>query len=144
MQSKLDPKYRLAWAWIGLCLALAIHVTDEAMTGFLEFYNPTVSAIREQVPFLPIPTFRFDVWIAGLGVGILILFGLSFFVFQKARWMIPTSLILGSLMMLNGLIHICGSLYFGQLMPGVYSSPLLMAAAGCLLVAAFQARRLRD
>ena len=143
MQGKLDLEYRLAWAWVGLCLSLAIHVTDEALTGFLEFYNPTVSAIREQIPFLPIPTFQFEVWIAGLGLGILILLGLSVFAFRRAGWMIPVALILGSLMLLNGAIHICGSLYLGQLVPGVYSSPLLMAAAGLLLFASIRARMAR-
>jgi hypothetical protein len=141
MQLKLDPENRLAWSWVGLCLTLAIHVTDEALTGFLEFYNPTVSAIREQIPFLPIPTFQFEVWIAGLGLGILILLGCSVFAFRRAGWMIPVAIILSGLMLLNGALHICGSLYFGQMIPGVYSSPLLMAAAGFLLYAASKAKK---
>lgn len=142
MRWKPAPQYRLGWAWIGLCLALAIHVTDEALTGFLQVYNPTVSAIRERIPFLPLPTFRFEVWIGGLVLGILILLGLSMFAFRRVRWTVPVSLILGILMLLNGVLHICGSLYFRQLMPGVYSSPLLMAAAGYLLFAASRARRI--
>jgi hypothetical protein len=141
MQLKLDPENRLAWSWVGLCLTLAIHVIDEALTGFLEFYNPTVSAIREQVPFLPTPTFQFEVWIAGLALGILILLGCSVFAFRRAGWMIPVAFILSSLMLLNGALHICGSLISGQLVPGVYSSPLLMAAAGYLLYAASKAKK---
>ena len=141
MQVSLDLKNRLAWAWVGLCLTLAIHVTDETLTDFLEFYNPTVSAIREQIPFLPIPTFQFEIWITGLGVGVLILLGLSVFAFRRAGWMIPFAFILSSLMLMNGALHICGSLYFGQMIPGVYSSPLLMAAAGYLFYAASKAKK---
>jgi hypothetical protein len=29
------PHAQLFWAWIALCLALALHVADEAGTGFL-------------------------------------------------------------------------------------------------------------
>ena len=53
-------------AWIVLSLALALHVADEALNGFLSFYNPMVRRIREQVPLLPLPTFEFEWWLAGL------------------------------------------------------------------------------
>jgi hypothetical protein len=39
-------------------------------------------------------------------------------------------------MFLNGLAHSLGSVYFGRLLPGVYSSPLLLAASVWLLVCA--------
>ena len=50
---------RHGWAWVGLSLALALHVTDEALNDFLSFYNPMVRRIREEVPLLPLPTFEF-------------------------------------------------------------------------------------
>ena len=53
-------------AWILLCLALALHVFDEARTGFLDVYNPTVLAMRERLGWWPMPTFSFGVWLAGL------------------------------------------------------------------------------
>jgi hypothetical protein len=53
-------------AWLLCCLALAVHVLDEALTDFLSVYNPTVRAIRQRFPFLPLPTFSFRVWLAGL------------------------------------------------------------------------------
>jgi hypothetical protein len=43
-------------------IALAIHVTDEALTGFLAVYNPTVLALRAKLPFFPMPTFEFREW----------------------------------------------------------------------------------
>ena len=53
-------------AWVGLCVALGIHVADEALTDFLSVYNPAVRAIRSRFPFLPLPTFTFPVWLGGL------------------------------------------------------------------------------
>ena len=37
--------------------AIAVHVFDEAMTGFLPFYNSSVAALRERLGFFPAPTF---------------------------------------------------------------------------------------
>src|SRR5438105_15091591 len=53
-------------AWLALCIALGIHVVDEALTDFLSIYNPAVRAIRARFPFLPLPTFTFPVWLGGL------------------------------------------------------------------------------
>src|SRR5947207_12200454 len=50
---------RLGIAWILMCAALAIHVIDEALTGFLAVYNPTVLALRDKLGFWPMPTFQF-------------------------------------------------------------------------------------
>lgn len=47
------------WSWLALCAALAVHVADEALTDFLSVYNPIARAIRERVPFLPLPVFTF-------------------------------------------------------------------------------------
>jgi len=125
---------RWGWAWVALCLAMAVHVTDEALTDFLSVYNPTARAIRQRLPFLPLPIFTFDVWLAGLILAIVILLGLSFFVFRGARWLKPLAYVFAVIMLANGLGHIAGSFYLGRLMPGVYSSPLLLAASIYLLM----------
>ena len=39
------PERRRYIAWLLLCAALAAHVADEASTGFLDLYNPTVAAM---------------------------------------------------------------------------------------------------
>jgi hypothetical protein len=114
-------------------LALAVHVTDEALTDFLSVYNPAARAIRQRLPLLPLPTFTFEVWLTGLILAVVILLGLSFFVFRGARWMAPLAYIFGVIMTVNGLGHIAGSVYLGRLMPGVYSSPVLLAASIYLL-----------
>src|SRR5512145_1341092 len=77
--------YRHWVAWMVLCGALAVHVFDEALTDFLALYNPTVVAIRERYPFLPLTTFTFGGWLALLIFAIAALTGASFFVW-KGRW----------------------------------------------------------
>lgn len=120
-------------AWVALCLALAAHVADEALTDFLSFYNPTAAAIRERVPFLPLPTFTFKVWLTGLVLAVLLLLSLAKFAFSGARFMVPLAYVFGVLMLLNGLQHLIASVYMGKVMPGSYSSPLLLVCSGYLL-----------
>jgi hypothetical protein len=114
---------------MALCIALAIHVADEALTGFLELYNPTVRAIREKYPLLPLPTFTFETWLSLLIFAVAMLIAASYFVW-KGRWaMRPISHVFAAFMLLNGLLHIAVSLYMGDFISGVYSSPLLLAAS---------------
>jgi len=120
-------------AWVSLCLALAVHVFDEAMTDFLSVYNPMVQAIRQKFSFFPMPVFTFDVWLTGLIAAIIILLLLSPFAFRQKLWMKRVSYPFAVLMLLNGLGHVAGSFYLGRLMPGVYSAPLLLAGSIYLL-----------
>ena len=121
------------WAWMSLCLALAAHVFDEAMTDFLSVYNPTVRAIRQKFQFFPMPVFTFEVWLTGLIAAIIILLLLAPFAFQQRGWIRLLSYPFAILMLLNGLGHIAGSYYLGRLAPGVYSAPLLLAGSIYLL-----------
>ena len=123
-------------AWVALALSLGAHVADEAANDFLEVYNPAVAAIRARVPWLPLPVFTFDVWLAGLIAAVALLLWLSIFVFRGHRWTLRASYPLGVLMLLNGLGHFAGSLYLGRPMPGVWSSPLLVTAAVWLMIEA--------
>jgi hypothetical protein len=123
-------------AWLLLCLALAVHVLDEALTDFLSVYNPTVRAIRQKVPFLPLPTFSFRVWLAGLILATTLLLCLTPFAWREVGWMTPLSYAFAVLMLGNGLVHILGSFYLRRLMPGVYSAPLLLAGSIYLLACA--------
>jgi hypothetical protein len=72
-------------AWILLCLAVALHLTDEALTGFLGIYNPTVIALRQRWAWFPIPTFEFGESLADLVIGITILLALSVVVYHGVR-----------------------------------------------------------
>jgi hypothetical protein len=128
-------------AWVALCAALAVHVADEAFTNFLSVYNPAVRTIRSQLPFIPLPTFTFPVWLRGLIAAVIVLFTLSPFAFGGARLMVPLSYVFGAVMLGNGMLHIAGSIYMGRLMPGVYSSPLLLVCSLYLLTSVHNYRR---
>jgi len=123
-------------AWIALCACLALHVADEALTDFLSVYNPSVLAIRRRLPFLPLPTFTFSVWLSLLILAVAVLLVLSLFAFRGAAWMVPLSYVFSVIMFMNGMGHVVSSIYLRRWMPGVYSSPLLLAASAWLLTAA--------
>ena len=124
---------RFGLAWLALCAALAIHVADEALTDFLSAYNPAVRAIRARFPFLPLPTFTFPVWLGGLITVTILLFALSPAAFRGEPVMRPAAYAFGVVMAGNGLLHLVGSVYMRKAMPGVYSAPLILAAAVYLL-----------
>ena len=127
-------------AWVGLAVALGLHVTDEALTGFLPVYNQVVEGLRADHPWVPLPTFTFPMWLGGLIVGVLLLLALTPVVSRGAQWIRVASVILGVIMTGNALGHLGASVYWGRLAPGVYSSPLLLIAAVALLVTASRAR----
>jgi uncharacterized membrane protein (DUF485 family) len=127
---------RFGFAWVLLSVALALHVTDEALTDFLSVYNPAVRAIRKRVPFIPLPTFTFRIWLGGLCLGILVAFGLSFLAFRGSNVAVIAAYPVAILMFANGMGHILASIYRLRLMPGFYSSPLLVAASAYLFCSA--------
>jgi hypothetical protein len=140
---------KLGWAWVLLCLALALHVLDEALTGFLSVYNPTVVAVRERLTYWPMPTFEFRNWLAGLIVGILLLAALSPFVFHNRSWIRPVLYFIAIVVgIFNALGHTLATIlgrtvstvHFSRPAPGFYSSPFLLAASIYLL---FQLRKSR-
>lgn len=123
-------------AWLALCVALGIHVVDEALTDFLSLYNPAVRAIRARVPFLPLPTFTFRVWLGSLIAVTVLLFALSPAAFRGESGMRPAAYVFGVVMAGNGLLHLGASVYMRKAVPGVYSAPIILAAAIYLLAAA--------
>jgi hypothetical protein len=127
-------------AWLCLAVALALHVTDEALTGFLPVYNGIVGGIRANHPWVPLPTFTFPIWLTGLLLGILLLLALTSVVSRGAPWIRVVSLILSIVMIGNALGHLGASLYWGRVAPGAYSSPLLFLASVALLVTSARAK----
>jgi len=133
---------RFGFAWVLLSLALTLHVIDEALTDFLSVYNPVVQAIRKRLPFLALPIFTFRVWLAGLCLGILVAFALSFLAFRGSRLALVVAYPVAVLMFANGIGHFVASLYRRRIMPGVYSSPFLLAASAYLFYCAQAMRHL--
>lgn len=131
---------RWGLAWVALAVAIALHVADEALTGFLPLYNRLVLTIRAAIPWFPFPTFSLAVWLSGLIALVLTLMALSPFAFRGCYWMRYVAYVLGVIMVGNAIAHIFASLYWGMWAPGVYSSPLLLATATYLLVVTRRAR----
>jgi hypothetical protein len=131
-------------------LALAVHVTDEALTGFLSVYNPTILALRAKFGFSVMPTFDFQTWLTGLVLAVILLAALTPFAFRNARWIRPIlyfcAIVVG---ILNALGHIVGTILghtvntvrFPRPAPGFYSSPVLLIAAIYALVQLQSTRR---
>jgi hypothetical protein len=134
---------RLGRAWLALCAALALHVTDEAFTGFLGVWNPTVAALHVRWPWFSMPTFRFDVWLAGLIALVVVLFAASPRFFHGAGVLrLPAYVFAALIGVGNGLGHTVATILghtvpevrFARPAPGFYSSPLLIAAAVWVIV----------
>jgi len=133
-------------AWFALCVAFALHILDEASTGFLAVYNPTVSALRERWGWFPMPTFGFREWLAGVIVACGLLFCLTPVAARGMRGLRPLAWFYAVIMFLNGLGHTLFSILgrtvatvtFPRPAPGFYSSPFLFAASLWLM---FRLRR---
>ena len=140
---------RLGRSWIAFCCALALHVTDEALTGFLTVYNPTVVALRSRLGWWPMPTFEFREWLIGLIAAVSVGLLLTPLFFHGGQPIRPFAWIIAALVGVgNGLAHISGTIFgrtvasvrFPRPMPGFWSSPVLIAAAVWVL---FELRRTR-
>ena len=136
----------LGYAWILLCLGLCLHVFDEATTGFLAVYNPTVVAMREKLGWWPMPTFTFGTWLAGLILACVVLLVLSGYVARGAPGTRVLAYIFAIIMLLNACSHTLATIFgrtaasvtFPRPAPGFWSSPFMAAAAIYLL---YQLRR---
>ena len=139
-QASMASDARRERAWLLLVEALALHVTDEALTGFLQFYNPLVLSIRARFGWFPMPTFSFNAWLGGLIALIAVLGSLTPIVRRGGVTIRVLSTVFAALMFLNGLGHLGGSVYFGRWLPGSTSAPLLLATAVLLIRATMKPR----
>jgi hypothetical protein len=137
------PNHRaLAYAWIALCLALGLHVFDEATTGFLNIYNPTVEALRAQLGWWPMPSLSFGDWLTGLIVVCVLLLLLTPLVVRGTPFTRLLACIFAVIMLLNAGAHTLATIFgrtvasvtFPRPAPGFWSSPFMAAAAIYLLI----------
>lgn len=134
-----DPRAtRHVHSWLLLVAALAIHVADEAMTDFLAFYNPLVLEIRSRVPWFPMPTFTFGLWLGGLVLLVIVLALMGGAVRRGGFGTRLASWGLAIIMLLNGCGHLGGSVYFRRWLPGTTSAPLLLVASILLMRRTFE------
>lgn len=138
-----DPE-RHARAWLYLVAALGVHVLDEALTGFVDFYNPLILQLRERLGFWPVPTFTFGVWLAGLIAAGVMLALLTPAVRRGAAGTGVLSWVFAIIMLGNGFAHLAASVYYRQWLPGTTSAPLLLIAATALAKATHTRTRHAD
>lgn len=125
-----------------MTVAFALHVLDEATTGFLNVYNPTVTAMRARYAWFPMPNFGFREWLVGLIVGVVLCFALTPIAASGARWLRPLAWFYALIMFFNGIGHtlftILGrtvpSVTFSRPAPGFYSSPFLLIGSVWLMM----------
>jgi hypothetical protein len=128
-------------AWFALTIAFALHVFDEATTGFLSIYNPTVTALRARFAWFPMPAFEFREWLVGLSVAVAFCFALTPLAATNARWLRPLAWFYALIMFFNGMGHtlftILGrtvaTVTFPRPAPGFYSSPFLFIGSVWLM-----------
>lgn len=145
----VDFDRHLGIAWIFIWAALALHVIDEALNGFLYIYNPTVLALREKLGWWPMPTFSFEGWLAALTAGIGILVAFTAFAFRNSGWLRPIIYFCAIVLCIaNACGHTLATIFgrtvstvhFSRPAPGFVTSPILLFAGIYALV---QLRRTR-
>lgn len=127
--------------WFALTVVFALHVYDEAASGFLNVYNPTVAAMRARWGWFPMPTFNFREWFLGLIAGVVLCLLLTPYAARGVRWLRPLAWFYALLMFFNGvghtlftfLGHTVASVTFPRPAPGFYSSPFLLIASAWLM-----------
>jgi hypothetical protein len=128
-----SPNTGFGWPWFALTVAFALHVIDEASTGFLGIYNPTVTSLRARWAWFPMPTFQFHEWLGGLLVAVAICFALTPLAARNVGWLRPLAWFYALIMLLNSLGHTLVTILGHTVAmvtvprpaPGFYSSPLL-------------------
>ncbi|HTR25080.1 MAG TPA: hypothetical protein VMI10_13950 [Terriglobales bacterium] len=132
-----DSRQQFGVTWLFFGYTLALHVLDEAAHDFLSFYNPNVIAIRRVWPSFFMPVFTFQSWVGTLLFALTLWLALAPLAFRCPQWMrilaVPVALVAG---IANGCAHMVVSLYYGRMMPGVYSAPLMLLSGTLLLMVA--------
>ena len=115
--------------WLVLCVILAVHVADEAVTDFLGVYDPAVTRLNDHLGFTLLPTFTFPVWIGLLIFAVLGLLALTPLAYKARGGLVPVGYAFAVVMLINAVSHIGVSLSHREWISGVYTAPLSLAGA---------------
>lgn len=130
-------------SWLGVALALGMHVVDEAMHSFLDWYNPIADSLQVQLGIPFPPTFTFPIWLGGLTLLVLTCVAVTPFFQPRRRWLVPIAVAWGVIHTGNGLLHIIASINAGRMVPGTWTAPLLLLTAPYLILESLRVRRPR-
>jgi len=115
--------------WLLQLTALLIHVADEAIGDLVSYYNLTIDEINSDLGTTVLPTLILEYWLAAMLIVIAILFSLTRWVSRVSSMARRLVLVVSALMVLNGVGHVIGSIFLGHLLPGFWSSPLLIVVS---------------
>lgn len=132
--------------WGALCAAFALHIIDEASTGFLAVYNPTVTILRQRWSWFPVPVLGFGQWLLAMVIACALLISLTPVAARGMQGLRPIAWTFALVMFANSvshtlftiLGHTVAAVSFARPAPGFYSSPLLLIASVWLM---FRLRR---
>ena len=128
-------------AWLTLGIVFGLHVVDEAMHEFLDWYNPIATRIRAKLGGFPFPpSFTFWPWLLGLAFVTAAFLFLTPLAFLGRSWLRPIAIVFGAINVFNGLLHLVAAAVLRRRNPGVFSAPILLAASAWLLYAAIHLR----
>jgi hypothetical protein len=151
MQQELSRVSGFGRAWLALTLAFALHVIDEASTGFLSIYNPTITALRSRWGWFPMPTLQFREWLVGLIIAVAICFALTPLAARNVAWLRPLAWVYALIMFFNGMGHTLTTILGHTVAavpvvrpaPGFYSSPFLLIGSVWLIMQLRASRAIR-
>jgi hypothetical protein len=124
--------------WLALCLALALHLAEEAYRGFFPAYGMAIRAVRELFPYVGSPSLALAVslW---MGVALVAtLTALTPFAYRGAAWMRVPAIGFSLITLANVTGHVSGSMLAGHALPGVYTAPILAVVGVYGLTAAWR------
>jgi hypothetical protein len=129
------------WAWLFLCFSLVLHAWDEQAHSFLLYYNATALTLYGHLRgYFPRIDLEYNEWLGWWVLVILAGLSLAPWAFRNSRWMRRLGVVVAISVFLFGagfvfaqiLDGTVGSVRFAGAAPGIYSAPLLLAAAGLL------------
>ena len=127
------PDYELGRAWLSLGIVFGLHVADEALSHFLDWYNPIAARIRSKlgVPFPP--SFTFWPWLVGLLVLTTVFLSLTPLAYDGRDWLKPVAIAFALINIFNGLLHLVAAMVLRRRVPGLITAPFLLLSSVWLL-----------
>ena len=123
-------------AWLVLGVVFGLHVIDEALHHFLDWYNPIAKRIRDRLGGLPFPpSFTFWPWLIGLLVVTATFLFLTPLAYEGRAWLKPVAIAFALINVFNGLLHLVSAVVLRRQVPGILTAPILLAGSIWLLYA---------
>lgn len=115
-------KISFRFSYFMLVIIQVIHSSEEILNGLTGRAFHITSRIHEIIPFFPVINPGNDLFAVINILLISLLFIICVFVYTGKRWAFRVALIVGIIEIINGILHISGSIIFWQYFPGSLSA----------------------